>query len=247
LAQNKMRVAHLFWDTHDIHEVPLQPKKGQDETGFQMIRRLSVEALNTAHRLSIESGSIVRTLSTGNIHQLQRLPSLCDDNEKTNIWNVTSEAKSQAFQDLLLGAALCNNAEKQMVQDKQVEHDISTMNSESCTVGDAVDTALYSLCADRCTIDIDTVRKINPRLKVFPFNLSNKFMISANQLQSNDPSISESERTVLIIMKGESDIVIERCSSYKNNKDEILPFNTEMKKTMFNRHEELGKADNIEL
>ena len=51
-----------------------------------------------------------------------------------------------AFRDLLLGASLCNNAEKQLVQDAQIGQDISQMKSELRVVGDAADTALYNLC-----------------------------------------------------------------------------------------------------
>ncbi|CAF4366174.1 unnamed protein product, partial [Rotaria magnacalcarata] len=96
-------------------------------------------------------------------------------------------------------------------------------------VGDAADTALYNLCVDRCAVDIDAMRKNNPRLKVLPFNSSNKFMISANELVSVEASVPQGERTVLLIMKGAPDIVIQRCSSYKTNNDENLPLNNEMK------------------
>jgi magnesium-transporting ATPase (P-type) len=72
-------------------------------------------------------------------------------------------------------------------------------------------------------------------------------MISANQLQSNDPSVVESDRTVLIIMKGAPDIVIQRCSAYKTNENGISPLNDKMKGYLLNRQEALGKANQIDV
>lgn len=161
--------------------------------------------------------------------------------------DIANEVQSQAYRDLLLSAALCNNAGEQLVQEAQIVHDTSNMKSKLHLVGDAIDTALYNLCVDRCCVDIGTVRSINPRLKVLPFTSSNKFMISANQLQSTDPSVVESDRTVLIIMKGAPDIVIKHCSSYKTNENEISPLTDEMKGYLLNRQEGLGKANRIDV
>ncbi|CAF1014345.1 unnamed protein product [Rotaria sordida] len=242
LTQNKMTVTHLLWDTRGTYKVPEpQPPPVAEETLFQAIRRLSSGAINTARRLSTGVVSVARRLSSGIINQPQRMMSFSDDNEMQIIPSIASEVQVEAFKDLLVGAVLCNNAEKQIVQDAQIGQDISEMKSELRLVGDAADTALYNLCVDRCYVDIDTVRKNNLRLKALPFNSSNKFMVVANELESNDPSILESERTVLITMKGAPDIVIQRCSSYKIHKGDILPLDADIKRIMFNRQEELGK------
>ncbi len=242
LTQNKMTITHLLWDTHGVYKVPLpQAMPAQPETILQTIRRLSSGVVETARRLSIGATTMVRKLSSGNINQPQRMTSFEDDNYRNNIPNEASEVRIQAFRDLLLGAALCNNAEKQMVQDAQIGQDVTEMKSELRVVGDAADTALYNLCVDRCFVDIEKVRNVNSRLKVLPFNSSNKFMISANQLESVDPSIPEKDRTVLVLLKGAPDIVIQRCSTYKTNDDEIVTLDAEMKKKLFNRQEELGK------
>ncbi|CAF1437995.1 unnamed protein product [Rotaria magnacalcarata] len=242
LTQNKMTVTHLLWDTHGSYKVPTpEPETVPQETLLQTIRRVSSGMLSSVRRLSNDVISIGRRFSSGSLHVPQRMPSFTDDNEKNQIPNVASEVQIQAFRDLLLGACLCNNAENKIVRDPQLGQDISKMKSELRLVGDAADTALYNLCVDRCHVDLDAVRKLNPRLKVLPFNSSNKFMVSANQIESSDPSVLESERTVLIIMKGAPDIVIQRCLSYKTNNDEILPLNADMKQALFHRHEELGK------
>jgi magnesium-transporting ATPase (P-type) len=248
LTQNKMAVTHLLWDTHGTYKVPIPEPEPVvlSETLFQTISRVSSGVFQTARRLSAGVVSIARTISSGNMNIPRRMPSISDDNEKNNISNVASEVQIQAFRDLLLGACLCNNAEKKIVQDVQLgQEDLSKMQSELRLIGNAADTALYNLCVDRCYVDIDVVRKVNLRLKVLPFNSSNKFMITANQLESNDPSVLESERTVLIIKKGALDIVIQRCSSYKTDNDEILPLNTEMKQALFHRQEELGGMNDI--
>ncbi len=242
LTQNKMSITHLLWDTHGVYKVPLpKAETAKPETLLQTIRRLSSGVVDTARRLSVGAATVVRKLSSGNINQPRRMPNFNDDNIVNNIPDEASEVRIEAFRDLLLGAALCNNAEKQMVQDAQIGQDVSQMKSELRVVGDAADTALYNLCVDRCFVDIEKVRQVNPRLKVLPFNSSNKFMISANQLETMDSSIPERDRTVLVMLKGAPDIIIQRCSTYKKNNDDVAPLGAEIKKRLFNRQEELGK------
>ena len=241
LTQNKMTITHLLWDTHGVYKVPVpQAIPAKPETLLQTLRRLSSGVVETARRFSVGAVTVVRKMSSGNINQPQRMQSFEDD-EKNAISDPAEEVRIQAFRDLLLGAALCNNAEKQMVQDAQIGQDASQMKSELRVVGDAADTALYNLCVDRCYVDIERVRKVNPRLKVLPFNSSNKFMISANQLESLDLSIPEYDRTVLVMLKGAPDIVIQRCSTYKTDQGEILPLTPELKKKLFDRQEDQGK------
>ena len=241
LTQNKMTITHLLWDIHGVYKVPVpQAIPAKPETLLQTLRRLSSGVVETARRFSVGAVTVVRKMSSGNINQPQRMQSFEDD-EKNAISDPAEEVRIQAFRDLLLGAALCNNAEKQMVQDAQIGQDASQMKSELRVVGDAADTALYNLCVDRCYVDIERVRKVNPRLKVLPFNSSNKFMISANQLESLDLSIPEYDRTVLVMLKGAPDIVIQRCSTYKTDQGEILPLTPELKKKLFDRQEDQGK------
>ncbi|CAF0772355.1 unnamed protein product [Adineta steineri] len=242
LTQNKMTVTHFLWDIHGIYKVPIpESEPTPTETLFQTISRVSSGVFKTARSLSTEAVSVVRRLSSGSLNMSHRMPSLDDDNEKNKIPNIASEIKIQAFRDLLLGACLCNNVEKQIVHDDPLKENLSKMKSKMRLAGNEVDTALYNACVDQCYVDMDAVRQVNSRLKVLPFNSSNKFMISANQLESNDPAVLEGDRTVLIIMKGASDIVIQRCSSYKTDNDEILPLTTEMKQALSHRQEELGK------
>jgi magnesium-transporting ATPase (P-type) len=108
-------------------------------------------------------------------------------------------------------------------------------------VGDATDPALYNLCVERCSIGIEKVRTVNPRLKALPFNSSNKFMISGDQLETVDPSIAAKDRAVLIMMKGALDIVIQRCSAYTKDNDDIKTLDDAFKEELFARQEELGK------
>ncbi|CAF4906852.1 unnamed protein product, partial [Rotaria socialis] len=67
--------------------------------------------VNTAQRLSVGAISVARRLSSGNVNQPKRMPSLSDDDERHNIPSIASEVQTEAFKDLLVGAALCNNAE----------------------------------------------------------------------------------------------------------------------------------------
>ena len=83
-------------------------------------------------------------------------------------------------------------------------------------------------------MDIEKIRDASPRLQLLPFNSSNKFMISANQLESSDQS-------VLITLKGAPDIFIPRCSAYKMNNDQIETLDDNIKNTLVSRQEELAK------
>jgi magnesium-transporting ATPase (P-type) len=247
LTENKMTVTNILWDTDGEYKVieyekeELIPKATMQQT----IPRLSIGALNIPHRGMVRVAPVAERLSSGTANQSQFKPSFSLSNSRNNKLDVASEVKTEAFHDLLLGAALCNDAEKQLVQDAQLGQDISKINSELRVVGDAVDVALYNLCVYQCQMEIDEVRCLNPRLKILPFNSSNKFMISANRLEQHDLSSLHSECTILITLKGAPDIVIKRCSSYKTNDDQILPLSTQVKEKLFDRQETLGKRNNI--
>jgi sodium/potassium-transporting ATPase subunit alpha len=243
LTQNKMTVTHLLWDIDGVYEAPMRKRKAEEEnTIFDAIRRLSSDALDLARRLSDSTVKLARKLSSNSDDQTERIPLVNNDTEKSDVPPpAASEIRVQAFRDLLLGAALCNNAEKQMVKEIDInQHGINT-EPKLQLVGDAADTALYHLCADQCSVHIEKVRSVNPRLKVLPFNSTNKFMISANQLETSDDSIPEKDRPVLIILKGAPDIVIQRCSTYKMSNNTVAPLDAETKKTLSGRQEELGK------
>ncbi|CAF2143858.1 unnamed protein product [Rotaria magnacalcarata] len=243
LTQNKMAVTHLLWDTQCVYNVPMpQPKIEPTRTFFQRIRRLSSDALKIARRFSNGATRLARKLSSNSHPDESECVPLVDNNcEVSENLNIASEVRIQAFRDLLIGAALCNNASKQIVKDIEFGQEKVETTSKVKLVGDAADTALYHLCADQCSVDIVRVRSVNPRLKVLPFNSANKFMISANQLEASDSSVVEKDRFVLITMKGAPDMVMQRCSTYKANNDEILPLDTEVKNALAIRQEKLGK------
>ncbi|CAF1250241.1 unnamed protein product [Didymodactylos carnosus] len=239
LTQNKMTVSEILWDTQNVYKVPVPEYiPAQDETIIDTVRRLSVGAYNTARRLSMGAASVVKRLSSGNLTQVTQH----ETNPDIALPSLASEVNVQAFRDLLLGAALCNNAEKQFVQEAELGGDIGNMKSELKLVGDAADTALYNLCVDRCFIDVDKVRKVNPRLKALPFNSANKFMITGNLLESLELPPSEDDgRDVLITLKGAPDMVLNRCSTYKTNDNIVLNLSQDIKQRLVERQEELGK------
>jgi magnesium-transporting ATPase (P-type) len=247
LTENKMIVTNILWDTDGEYKVIEYEEEEliTKATMQQTIHRLSIGALNIAHHGRVRVAPVAERLSSGITNQSQFRPSSSFVNQRNNKLDVANELKIEAFRDLLLGAALCNDAEKQLVQDAQLGQDTSKMNSELHLVGDAVDVALYNLCVYQCHMEINEVRCLNPRLKILPFNSSNKFMISANRLEPHDLSSLDSERTILITLKGAPDIVIQRCSSYKTNDGQILPLSAQVKEKLFNRQETLGNGNNI--
>ncbi|CAF0847481.1 unnamed protein product [Didymodactylos carnosus] len=148
--------------------------------------------------------------------------------EKNNVHDA-----GKSFKALLLGGCLCNNSENQLIQDNGDE---SLKKSQTKLVGEAADVALYRLCEENCSMNVENIRKSNLRLKVLPFNSKNKFMITANQLEGE-----QEQQKILITMKGAPEIVAHRCSTYQNDNGDILPFTNDVKQIMFNRQEESGK------
>jgi magnesium-transporting ATPase (P-type) len=161
--------------------------------------------------------------------------------------SLRSKQKSGAMKDLLLGACLCNNASQQSSSDAPdgTENPAMEMTDVEVTqttklVGDAADVALYRLCQDKCSIDIEHVKKVNPRINVVPFNSKNKFMITANLLEQNGDNNDEN---VLIILKGAPDFVLPRCSTFKDDEgDGQMPMTDEFKQSIQQRQEALGKS-----
>ncbi|CAF1679643.1 unnamed protein product, partial [Adineta ricciae] len=242
LTQNKMTVTHLLWDVDGVYKAPL-PQRKMEETGFfQILRRLSDDAIKLVRRLSDSTRDYARKLSNGNRDQSERMPLVNNNGEKIDESDKPDHVAIQAFRDLLLGAALCNNAVKQTIKEIELGDRDVQMKPKLQLVGDAADTALYHLCADQCSVHIERVRNVNPRLKVLPFNSSNKFMITANQMEILDNSKSDRDRSVLIIMKGAPDVILQRCSTYKTSANEILPLDTETKKTLVDRQDVLRQT-----
>ncbi|CAF4347591.1 unnamed protein product, partial [Didymodactylos carnosus] len=114
--------------------------------------------------------------------------------ENNNVHDV-----SKSFKDLLLGGCLCNNSEKQLIQDNGDE---SLMKNQTKLVGEAADVALYRLCEENCSMNVENIRKSNVRLNVLPFNSKNKFMITANQFEAE-----QQQQKILLTMKGAPEIV----------------------------------------
>ncbi|CAF3936314.1 unnamed protein product [Adineta steineri] len=159
---------------------------------------------------------------------------------------------SSAMKDLILGACLCNNAAKQSslannnsdsVGNSTLETNDNNISSSSIQlVGDAADVALYQLCNDKCSMDIEQVKKKNPRINTLPFNSKNKFMITANLLEQTSTN-NDDNITVLVTLKGAPDFVLSRCSSYKPDyEDEMLPMTDEFRSFIQQRQETLGRS-----
>jgi magnesium-transporting ATPase (P-type) len=156
--------------------------------------------------------------------------------------------KENAMKDLLLGACLCNNASLQSSADTSdgTENPAMEMTDDKEStpttklVGDAADVALYRLCQEKCSVDIEHVKKVNPRINAVPFNSKNKFMITANILERTGTTTNEN---VLITLKGAPDFVLPRCSTFKEDEgSDEKPITEEFKQSIQQRQEALGKS-----
>jgi sodium/potassium-transporting ATPase subunit alpha len=166
--------------------------------------------------------------------------------------SLNSADVSSAMKDLILGACLCNTAVKQTTLNNSNNNEIdnppletngnNTSLQTSQLVGDAADVALYNLCNQKCSVDVEQVKKVNPRINIVPFNSKNKFMITANILEQTS-NINDNDTTVLVTLKGAPDYVLSRCSTYKqDNGDEILPMNEQFRYSIQQRQEAFGKS-----
>ncbi|CAF0974148.1 unnamed protein product [Adineta steineri] len=164
--------------------------------------------------------------------------------------SLTAENIPTAMKDLILGACLCNNVVKQssLINGNGIDNPSLESNTNDTSlekneiVGDAADVALYHFCNDKCSVDIEQVKKTNPRINILPFNSKNKFMITANILEQTSTSI-DNDATVLITLKGAPDFILSRCSTYKqDSSDEILPITEEFRSSIQQRQETLGKC-----
>ncbi|CAF1039319.1 unnamed protein product [Adineta ricciae] len=155
--------------------------------------------------------------------------------------SLDSAATCGAMKDLIFGSCLCNNAAKQSaINGGHVEE--AAADDAIQLVGDAADVALYRLCTDKCSVDIERMKQVNPRINSVPFNSKNKFMITANLLEKTSAD-TNTDDTVLITLKGAPDFVLSRCSTYKqDDTDEALPITEEFRNTIQERQEELGKS-----
>ncbi|CAF1547925.1 unnamed protein product, partial [Adineta ricciae] len=164
--------------------------------------------------------------------------------------SLTATDVPSAMKDLILGACLCNNATKQSCithnNDNGVNNpvldtsvDDQTPAKETQIIGDAADVAMYHMCNEKCSINIEQVKKVNPRINSVPFNSKNKFMITANLLEHK----SNDEEMVLITLKGAPDFILSRCSTYKTDCDEdTLPMTDEFRTILQQRQETLGES-----
>ncbi|UJR18712.1 hypothetical protein I4U23_005619 [Adineta vaga] len=163
--------------------------------------------------------------------------------------SLTSTDVANALKDLILGACLCNNAAKQSCitsnnGDATHNPEPNTDDDETSSkliqvIGDAADVALYNMCKEKCSVNIEQVKKMNPRINSVPFNSKNKFMITANLLAQT----SNDNEMVLITLKGAPDFILSRCSTYKDDSNgEILPMTDEFRATVQERQETLGES-----
>ena len=219
LTQNKMTCTHLLWDINEEYQVPTTTIVAQDKKEWKSIFGTLVK------RFSISSVSRTTTpmnsLHVGDSLQAKRV-------EIDQI-----HSKNSPQRDLVLGACLCNNAEKRLQENEQ----------QLQVTGDAADVALYNLCENKFNIDVEHIRQRYTRIHCLPFNSTNKFMIVANQLSSNHPSILDNpSNAVLITLKGAIDVVLtpEKCLTYKTNTGEIRELTDEIRANIMQRQEQMG-------
>ncbi|CAF1116392.1 unnamed protein product [Adineta steineri] len=206
LTENKLVVNEIFWDT---------------DSEYKIIE--NEENKSSANKIIPHT---IRRLSVGSLHVPQH--------STAKVSPAVDRSRVEVFDDLILGAALCNNAKTNLVKDTQRKHGIRKRNPEIQVIGDPMDIALYNLCVYEFRMEIDEIRCLNTRLRSLLFNSKNKFMITANRLEWK-------KDTILMTMKGAPEVIIQYCSSYKSNDGQILPLTIEIKQKLVRRQEMLSK------
>jgi magnesium-transporting ATPase (P-type) len=220
LTQNKMTCTCLLWDINEEYQVPTTTIISQDKKEWKsifgtLVKRFSISSISRAT-------TPMNTLTVEDSLQVKRL----------GIDQINPKATPQ--RDLILGACLCNNAEKRLQENEQ----------QLQVSGDAADVALYNLCENKFNIDVEHIRHQYSRIHCLPFNSTNKFMIVANQLSTNHQSIlNNKSNEILITLKGATDIVLtrERCLTYKTNTGEIKELTDDLRQQILQRQEQMGR------
>jgi magnesium-transporting ATPase (P-type) len=220
LTQNKMSCTHLLWDINEEYQVPTVGNIPQDKKEWKsifgtLLKRFSISSISRAttpmNSLQVEDSVQIKRLEIDQIHP-----------------------KATPQRDLILGACLCNNAEKRLQENEQ----------QLKVSGDAADIALYNLCENKFNIDVEHIRHRYTRIHCLPFNSTNKFMIVANQLSSHHQSILNNKfNDVLITLKGATDIVLtrEKCLTYKSHTGEIKELTEDIRLQIIQRQEQMGR------
>ena len=221
LTQNKMTCTHLLWDINEEYQVPIVAPVAQDKKEWRslfgtLVKRFSITSLS-------RPTTPMNSLTVGDTLNSKRL----------EIDQISSKGTPQ--RDLVLGACLCNNAEKRLQENEQ----------QLQVSGDAADVALYNLCESKFNIDVEHIRHRYLRLHCLPFNSTNKFMIVANQMSSSKRHLSilsNQSNEILITMKGATDVVLTRdkCSTYKTNTGETKELTDDLRNQIIHRQEQMG-------
>jgi magnesium-transporting ATPase (P-type) len=215
-----MSCTHLLWDINEEYQVPTVGNIPQDKKEWKsifgtLLKRFSISSISRAttpmNSLQVEDSVQIKRLEIDQIHP-----------------------KATPQRDLILGACLCNNAEKRLQENEQ----------HLQVSGDAADVALYNLCENKFNIDVEHIRHYYKRIHCLPFNSTNKFMIVANQLSTKHQSIlNNRSNQILITLKGATDVVLtrEKCLTYKTNTGEIKELTDDIRQQIIQRQEQMGR------
>ncbi|UJR28029.1 hypothetical protein I4U23_009288 [Adineta vaga] len=222
LTQNKMTCTHLLWDINDEYQVPSTTIVSQDKREWKSIFGTLMRHLSTAS--GSRSATPADSLNASDSFQTKRLGL-----DEINI-------QATPHRELILGACLCNNAEKRLQE-----------NAQHLTLsGDAADIALYDLCETKFSIDVEHIRQRYRRVHCLPFNSTNKFMIVANQISSSEHQsiINHKTNEILITLKGATDVVLtnDKCSTYKTSSGDIRELTDNIRQRIIQRQEQMGKC-----
>ncbi|CAF0900433.1 unnamed protein product [Adineta ricciae] len=221
LTQNKMSCTHLLWDTDGEYQVPITTVVTTDKREWRSVFGTLVRHLSNAS--GSRSGTPADSINVTDSMQTRRLEI---DEIRT---------KATPHRDLVLGACLCNNAEKRLQE-----------NAQHLTLsGDAADIALYNVCETKFSVDVEHIRQRYRRVHCLPFNSSNKFMIVANQMSpsKHQSILNNKSNDILITLKGATDVVLtpDKCLTYKTSTGDIKSLTDDIRQQIIQRQEEMGR------
>ncbi|XP_065566886.1 sodium/potassium-transporting ATPase subunit alpha-B-like [Artemia franciscana] len=144
-----------------------------------------------------------------------------------------SEYSEKQFEESKMGwealkkiAVLCSRA---CFKPNQSSEDIMEKQVE----GDASEAAILKCMELFTSGKVDTMRQNNKKVFEIPFNSTNKFQVSIHE--------NESDSRYLLVMKGAPEKILERCSTFLMNRQEI-PMDDEFRKRFNEAYIRLGSV-----
>lgn len=138
---------------------------------------------------------------------------------KTAVSEASYDTEDQCFKELFLLASICGKA---VFDAKDIEENPGKSIDDRKVNGDASETGILKFCEK--IVPVASTREQNPQITTIPFNSTNKFMVTINDIGARGNHTQ-------LCMKGAPERIIERCSSIMTSQG-VVPFDDASRATV---------------